>query len=936
MILAFLKESSIIDKGFVLLDFYKISNKTFFMSNSFRFSPRSVFFIGQQIRIFTIFLSFYCFGQKIDAQEKLSYSFENTTLLQGIKEVSEKEKITVRFYEPWLKDISLQGSYTGYSYEELLNNILHPFGMFVTHYNDRIYIIINDSENGQIVSKIKSDGTKVKSIIAGKADPKITSATITGTITDHEDRTPIIGAVLQIKNLQKGTVTDGKGYYSITLPVGQHTLEVSSLGYYKESIQLILQSDDQIGLTLLTQSSNLDEVLITGKREAAAESAGQMSKEVIELKEVEYLPSLMGDRDVLKTIELLPGINSNGEGSNGFSVRGGNSGQNLIILENAPVYNPAHLFGFFSVFNPGIVESATVYKGALPVSYGGRVASVMDIRLLSDASKSWDGEISVGYLSSRMNISGPLSKKLSIITGAKISYTDRFFGKLKNLDIRDSKANYYDWNLKFIYSLSEKDQLSISTFASEDNYSIPGNESVNYGNQVASMNWKHTFNQNKYSNSTLAFSRYFSKILSADSLLSTSLFNSINNLTLKNNLTINQSSNHMINYGFESNFTFVNPGNLEYRTALEKNIDQFEKERALEFSIYGSDEIKISNQLTLNIGLRSSTYLQFGPGKVYEYAEGYSKSESSVTDSTDYSGFQVMKSYWGLEPRFFLEYRINKTTNLKFNYGRSRQNLHLVNNAISISPTNIWKLSDQYLKPEVADMIAVGIFKDLNKKQINLSSEVYYRHINNLPDYKNGSELLTNHNLETALLSGTGNSYGAEFQLSKTGGKISGWISYTYARAFNQIKSNLALDEVNQGHVYAASTDRPHNLSITGDLWISRILSLSFNWNYYSGRPISFPEAIYTQDGVEVAFFSKRNQYRIPDYSKLDLALNMKGTSLKKNKNWDLYWSFGIYNVTGRNNIYSVYFQNEYGRIKAKKLTIISSPIPSLTATAKF
>jgi len=843
---------------------------------------------------------------EVKAQERYEYDFNNVSLDSAIHLIEIENKIRVYYLPEWIGNTKANTHYSADDLKELLDKLLYKVGLSSIIYSSSSYILIKKLNDGQVIEERTVTGKLIKKIIVGNAKSNLKIATISG-----------------------------NGHFEMSLPVGEHTLEISSVGYRQEKPNIILQSSGTMDVALLSSRNKLDEVTIIGARMDADASEGQMSKDVLKTENIEYVPSLMGEKDIVKTISLLPGVVA-GEGANGYSVRGGSFGQNLIFLESTPLYNSSHLFGLFSVFNSGVVESLTIFKGTMPPKYGGRVSSVMDIKLKDGKTENWNGEAAIGLISSRISLEGPIAEKLSIVFGGRISYINNYLNKIQNTNNQKSQGSYYDANLKLSYSLSDKSALSMNAFTSYDEFTLPEGESITYGNQLVSAKWVQIFSDNVSGNFDLTFSNYNSTINSEDTLQHKYVKNGITTISAKGYLSSSQITNHQISAGFESNLTQIDPGKIFITNPFEASETQIPKESGVESAVFIGDEYKLSEKITLNLGLRYSYFMLVGSGTEYVFEHNMPKRSSTIIDTLTYSAGELMKSYGGLEPRFFFNYKINSNLDLKFNAGRSRQYLHLMSNTASVSPINIWKFSNSNLKPQVADQMAIGLFKKINKKLIEISSEFFYRSIKDLPDFKNGAVLYNNSNIETQIVSGSNRAYGLEFQLSKKKGNLTGWFSYTFSRSFNVMDSEFEEEKINNGSKYPSNYDIPHSLSISGDYNLARLWSLSFNWVYNSGRPITYPESYYYHNGALVAYYSSRNEYRIPDYHRLDLSLNLKGASLRINKKLDFTLSLSVYNVYGRNNAYSIFFQRSGSQIVGKKLSIVSEPIPSLTLIIKL
>lgn len=876
--------------------------------------------------------------QPLFSQERISYSFKNEPLDKCLEKISADQGVKIAYIQDWTTGIMVTGEFSSSKLQTVIDQIVRKYHLNVVEYSPTLFVLTKPLKQGDVLSDSVPGRKKENRIVIG--DPSdLSIATISGSITDANDNSTIVGARVFIESLGEGAFSDVNGRFELTLPVGNHEIDISSIGYNEDKLKVILQSNGSIEIKLVNKVNNLDEITVTGLRDLA-NVEGQASVNIIDAKQTEFQPSLMGDPDIIKTIELLPGVNSTGEAANGFSVRGGNAGQNLVLLEGAPIYNANHLFGFVSVFNGGLVESAKIYKGALPAQYGGRVASVTDVQL-KGRSEEWHGNISAGLMSSRIGIEGPVNDKLSVATGARFSYVDRYLKQFKNPDLKNGTASFYDTNLKVISEISENNTLEVNGFISSDEFSLLSSEQINYDNQVASIGLNHTFSEDIVGHFSIAYSGYNSENISSDSLQDRSVSSQIMNLSNKNQISIFSIEDHALTGGIETALTHINPGTVR-STIPEPSVIQIQKEKALEFSLFLIDDYKLSDQIQVGGGLRFSSFFLFGPRKVYSYAQNETKQSSSVTDSTFY-GNQVVKSFGGIEPRLFVIYSLDNSTDLKLNFGRSIQYMHLISNTASVSPLNIWKLSDSHLNPQIANQVALGITRDL-PKNVDIELEGYLKKVSNVPDYKDGADLLSTENLETVILSGESHSFGVELLVRQSSDKFNGWISYTFSRSLNKVDSAIPENQINDGQFYSSQNDRPHAISMVGDYQLSRLWSISYNWVYYSGSPVSFPEAIYYHDQSQVAYYSERNSYRMPDYHRLDVSLNFKGSSLKKNKRWDVNWSFSVYNIYSRNNAYSIYFarpgSSDIARtgqnIVGRKLTILPDPIPSFTMQVKF
>ncbi len=495
----------------------------------------------KNIAVLTLF--FLVLSQEVYSQESYEYDFNNVRLDSAIHIIELDNKIRIYYLPEWIGNNTANSHYSASNLKDLLDDLLYNIGLTCIVYSSNSFVLIKELKDGQVIEERTGTGELIQRITVGRAKLNLKEAIISGNIFNVENKAPLVGATIYSKALEKGTATNSKGFYEMSLPVGEHTLEVSSLGYRKEKPNIILQSSGKMDIALLSSRNRLDEVTILGAKIDADASEGQMSKDVLKAESIEYVPSLMGEKDIVKTISLLPGVVA-GEGANGYSVRGGGFGQNLIFLESTPLYNSSHLFGLFSVFNSGVVESLTIFKGTMPPRYGGRVSSVMDIKLKDGKTKNWNGEAAIGLISSRISLEGPITEKLSIVFGGRVSYINRFLDSFSNPDIQKSQGGFYDANIKLAYSLSEKGTLSMNGFTSYDEFTLPEGESITYGNQLASAKWVQELSDNLHGNFDLTYSNYFSTINSEDTLQRKFVRNSISTVSAKGYLSSSKIANH--------------------------------------------------------------------------------------------------------------------------------------------------------------------------------------------------------------------------------------------------------------------------------------------------------------------------------------------------------------------------------------------------------
>lgn len=771
---------------------------------------------------------------------------------------------------------------------------------------------------------------------------------VSGNIREKSTGDAIMGATIYVEELKAGTVTNNTGFYSLSIPTGTYNITYNYIGYKPEKKQLQIKASQTLNVELFDQAVEMQEVTVFGEAADRNIAKPEMSVARLDIKTIRKMPALMGEVDIVKSLLLLPGVTTVGEGATGFNVRGGSTDQNLILLDHAPVYNSSHLFGLFSVFNPDIVKDVTLYRGGIPAQYGGRIASVLDISLREAATNKWTGKGGIGLVSNRIALEGPIiPKKLSVMIAARGSYADWLLKMVPNESVKGTQAHFYDINGKIDYLLNDKNKISLSGYLGKDVFRLPADTIAtvavnasstvfNWGNSNATLRWTHAFSKRLFSNAIAVYSKYTSKIVNPEGPNAFDLPARIDYRNLEYTLTYFSGDKHKTDAGASIIQYVLSPGSLLPRAGSLTLPVLLNNEHALESALYMNDEFRINSVLTLMYGVRFSMFQNMGPGQSYTYEEGVPREIYTIIDTTNFRNGQVARQYQGFEPRLSAKISLNSSSSVKLSYNRMRQYIHLISNTTAAAPTDRWKLSDQYIQPQIGDQVAVGFFKNFLGNAYETSVEVYYKEINNIIDYKDGASLLLNTAIEADLLAGRGKAYGLEAQVKKTVGRLTGWASYTYSRTFIQVDGQYPEERINRGQYYPANFDKPHNLNLVMTFQKNRRWNLSANFIYSTGRPVTYPESKYLVGGVAVANYELRNQYRIPDYHRLDVSATMDGNH-RRNKKWDGSWTFSIYNLYGRRNAYSVFFRAASSSApEAYKLSIFASAFPSITYNFKF
>jgi hypothetical protein len=794
------------------------------------------------------------------------------------------------------------------------------------------YVVFDKKEKlkAAIESKLYEIGTKTNPIRPGNSN-------LAGYVRDVDSGEPVIGAAVYIDNPRIGVVTDQFGYYSMTIPRGKQEILVKSIGMKDAKRRVVLYSDGKLDIQIQEDVVPLKEVLIEAEKDVNVAGL-QMGLEKLDIKTMKQVPTAFGEGDILKVILTLPGVKSVGEGSTGFNVRGGSTDQNLILFNDATIYNPSHLFGFFSAFNPDVLKNVELYKSSIPSKYGGRLASVLEVTTREGNKKKIAGAGGIGLMTGRLTLEGPIIKdKTSFILGGRTTYSDWILKNLDNKGLRNSHASFYDVNLHISHEFNEKNSLYLSAYLSKDGFKLNSDTLYNYKNQNATLKWKHVFNNQLYGVLTSGFSRYQYSVTSDKNPVNAyTLDFDLSQTNLKADFNYFPNSKHTIDFGFSSIFYKLFPGSYQPNgTASLVKPDVVPAEQALESALYIGDRYDVSALLSLSFGLRYSLFNYLGPQNVATYASGLPKETSNVQGTTPYASGAVIKTYHGPEYRVSARYALNEKSSVKLSFNSLRQYIHMLSNTTAISPTDIWKLSDSHIQPQLGNQVSLGLYKNFKANTIETSLEVYYKKLDNYLDYKSGDSLILNHHIEAAVINTRGKSYGVELMVKKLSGKLNGWISYTYSRSLRQMNDVTSTELINHGQFYPSNFDKPHDFTMIGNYRFSRRFSISLNFTYSTGRPITLPLAKYTIGGSERVYYSDRNQYRIPDYYRADLSMNFEGNHRVK-KLAHSSWTFAIYNLTGRKNAYSVYFTSDKGMIKGHQLSIFGQPIPTITYNFRF
>ncbi|MGB5931324.1 MAG: carboxypeptidase-like regulatory domain-containing protein, partial [Cyclobacteriaceae bacterium] len=781
--------------------------------------------------------------------------------------------------------------------------------------------------------------SNIKQVLIGNPSEFVAGkvVTLSGVVREGKTGNPMPGASVELVEEGMGTATTQNGRFSLELSSGAHLLKFSALNLEAEEVYVRIYRDGAMDINLFEKPVELGEVVIEADRLQQNVESTSVGKERLSIETIENMPAFLGEVDVVKSITLLPGVSTVGEGSGGFNVRGGSTDQNLILLDDAIIFNPSHLFGFFSVFNADAVRDVTFYRGGVPAEYGGRVSSVLDIRQREGDRDNYRVQGGIGIVTSRLAVEGPIAKgKTSFLLAGRATYSDWLLKSVKDVDIKNSSAGFYDGTLKLSHDFNARTKVNLTSYISGDRFSYASDTTYRWRTMNNTLTFRRLINENLFGEIALTDGNYEYEVTSPDESLGFDLQYRID--YQKGNWRMVYSlDRHDISGGLEGILYKFEPGGITPNSE-ESAINPFtlQEQRGLETSAYVQDDFEISDKWAAMVGLRASGFNAMGPGEITIYENNENRTVNTIAGTELYDDWESIESYYGLEPRVSLRYKLDGSSSLKASYQRMRQYIHLVSNTLAISPLDIYLPSSTYFKPQVGDQYSVGYFNNLKDNTFEVSLEVYYKDVENVVDFKDGADLVLNPYLETDLLQGDGWSYGSELLVKKNKGRLTGWASYTYSRTWRKFDGEEPEATIDEGNKYPANQDRPHDLKMVVNYQISRKWTLGSNLIVSSGRAYTAPEARYEIDGYIINDYSDRNSYRTPMYHRLDLSFTYE-PNLRLDKNYEDSWTFAIYNVYGRRNPYSVFFQDLEGSPpSAYKFSVLGVPFPSVTYNFKY
>lgn len=885
---------------------------------------------------YQLLLALLCFvSSHVCAQDTRISGSYNSSLEAFLNEVTSTHPVDFYYLDEWIENIQVNGDFRNETLERVINKSLRGSGISLIIYDPTTYVLVNKSMPVQIKGASGRDRSAVVKIGSTSLNPQKKAQLLAGNILDGRDGSPLFGATIYSEEASKGTATDENGFFSIILPAGKQQLKISSVGYQDEWVNVDFQSAGKFQIELYEDLTQLETVVITAKAPDENVKDVTIGKEELNIETIKKIPRFLGEIDVIKSLTTLPGVSTVGEGAAGFNVRGGGVGNNLVHQDGVMVFGSSHLFGFFSGFNPDLVEDVTLYKGAMPPAVGGRTSSVLNVQLKDDASEGLSVKGGVGLISSRLAVESPIGKSdHSIIIGGRLSYVDWILRKSQDQDIKKSSAGFGDTNAKLNLQLGEHDKLTLSGYYSADRFSLASDTTYRWNTTTASAKWDHVFSEQLFGSLMLSTGNFGNQVEDHIGDDQFDYVSDINYSTLNMDVSWILPRNHKVDFGISSLFYTFKPGQL-IPGAENVNLQgqTIQDEYANESAMYVGDTWEINDRLSLAYGLRYVNFLNYGPRDVYMYDEGVPKSAQTINDTIRFDSFETIKNYGGLEPRASLRYSAWENGSLKISYNRTQQFVHLVSNTVAVTPIDLWQPSNYYIPPERAHQYSFGVFQNFSNDAIETSAEVFYKESTDMVDFKGGAQLQLNPNIEADLVQGDGQAYGLELLLKKKTGKLTGWISYTYSRSLIKVQGEFPEEQVNNGEYYPTSFDKPHDMTVVFNYQFTKRIGISANFNYSTGRPITVPTSKYRVSPINfVLDYSTRNQYRIPDYHRLDLSLTI-GQELKKSQRFKSEFVLGLYNVYGRKNTYSIYFDQQG---QAFSLSVLGTVFPSLSYNFYF
>lgn len=893
-----------------------------------------------------------CLGFSAAVSQETTYQLTvPSKSLEGAIQMLERES-GYRFYykQNWLDSVYLDhANIEGTTFEEVLDKLLSTATLSYVILGQQVILsdvpfikeLVTDEvpSNGYVFEReyLLNDADK-QVLIGDKAAMSPTAvSTIAGFVRNADDKEPIVGALVFVPELDKSAVTDANGFYSLSVPSGPNDVFVRFSGMEQQLIKVMVFSDGELNILMAPETILLEEVAVLANADANINTV-RMGVNSLNVETIKNVPNVLGENNIVQVALTLPGVQNAGEGATGLNVRGGKTDQNLILLNNATIYNPFHFFGFFSAFPADVIGTMELYKGSVPATTGGRLSSLLDVKLKKGNKEKITGKAGISPITSRLSVEVPVIKgKTSLVAGGRTTYSDWVLNQVNDPDISNSDPSFYDLVVGIDHEYGVNNSIRASGYYSYDQFKLTSDSLYSYYNFNTSLEIRQLLSADFLFSGVFTTSEYgFDIDFETNPVSGFNYGFRINETAAKASVLYTPDERHEVTVGADWKYYDLQPGSiLPASTESMVTTEQIEDERGNEWAFFLSENFKFNEKTTLYGGIRYSLFAALGGRTINFYESGVPRSAASLQSSVPFDQSEVIDTYGGPEFRFSLRYALSNESSIKASYTTMRQYLHALSNNVTISPTDTWKLTDPNVAPQASRQVSLGLFRNFEGNVYETSVEAYYKSFDNLLDYKVGAELVLNTQLEREVLQGTGRAYGVELFVRKNSGRLNGWFSYAYSRSQQQFDSVFPEERINGGSYFPSNHEKPHDVSVIANYKYTRRFSLSLNAIFSSGRPVTYPTAKYTLGGNEVVHFSDRNQFRIPNYFRIDLSANIEG-SHKLDRPIYTYWTLSLYNLTARRNVYSVFFQNDGGTIQAYELSVLGTIIPSITYNIKF
>jgi hypothetical protein len=882
------------------------------------------------------------------AQSVTAYRLESSDTEKPLGAVFEQieRKTQVRFFflNEWIQSIVVPSYFQNQTLAEALTSLFQGTELKYILMDDYTIVIVKDPANlllhKEALEKVIDKKKPITQRYFGdKQNPDIAGMVeISGIVFDAKTDEPMPFATIQVSDPKYNTTTDERGHFTLKIKQGVYLLTFSFVDFESQVLDVAVYGNGNLEVKLEKAAMVLDEVVIQGQS-SQDNTTSRIGKIELTMKEMKRAPTFLGEADLVKQVQLLPGVTTAGEAATGFNVRGGSVDQNLILYDGMPVYNSSHAFGFLTAFNSEAIREVAFYKGGIPAEYGGRISSVLDIQSKEGDYQKWGGKAGIGMITGNLMINGPIIKdKTTVIASLRSTYSDWLVNSIKTdyADLSKSTVFFYDATLKLTHRLNDRSKLSLASYSSSDSFRLLGDSTYKWNNFQVSASLDHQFSDKLNAEFVAGVSSFGYSVNNSDYLTASDLSYRIITSTFKSGVAY-QLPSRKLKMGWQVMHYQFEPGKLEPLTPLSsaKRVS-LANQYSIENAFYASTDWSPTNKIFIDAGLRIPTFISFGAAQLNKYQMGVPRDKTSVIDTLRFGSGEIIKTYVGLEPRLSVRWTVSPAASVKFGYNRMYQYLHLVTNTTAVTPVDIWQPSGYYFEPQRADQFSIGYFMDTKEKRYSASVETFYKDINQLVDFKDGAQLIMNTHLETDLLQGRGYSYGVETTFSKNSGRFTWSFNYTYSRSFRQIQGNTLKESINKGNEYPSNFDQPHIINFSWKYNLAKRVFFTGNFTYRSGRPITVPLAAFQLENTTVTYYSERNQYRIPEYHRLDFALVIEGNH-KRRKIAEATWVFSIYNVYGRQNPYTIFFKNSTNGVPVPyQLSIIGTLFPSISYNIKF